>query len=571
MRQIIDRYVKPLYGRVATGLSIKLLGSASELMLPYILAYIIDTVIPAKNNTALYQWGLIMFALSLASVVFNITANRMSSKIGSDATYELRNELFQKVVDLSCSQMNDLSKPSVITRLTTDTYNIHQMIVRTQRIGVRAPILLIGGIVITMTLDAVLACILLIMIPVIIMLVVFITKKSIPMYTRLQQSIDRSVRIIREDISGIRVIKALSKTEYEQERFYSVNEEIAQREIGVKKMMASIEPVSNLLMNVGLLAVLALGAYLVNRGNSEIGKILAFMTYFTIILNALRSITRIFDIISRATASGERITAIFNTETEIACEAGGTGDKKYAIEFRDVTFSYGGEPVLSRLSFAVEKGKTLGIVGETGSGKSTIVDLLLRFYEADSGDIFVDGKNIKSIKPEILREKFGVVFQSEVLFNDSVRRNIKLHRDISDEQILAAVHASAAENFIGTDSSALDKRLDIKGANLSGGQKQRILIARALAGKPEILILDDASSALDYKTDAYIRKQIKERLVNTSTVIIAQRISSVKSADCILVLENGAIIGNGRHAELLRECAVYKEIWSSQMGDAYGA
>ena len=336
-------------------------------------------------------------------------------------------------------------------------------------------------------------------------------------------------------------------------------------------MMASIEPASNLLMNVGLLAVLVLGAYLVNRGNSEIGKILAFMTYFTIILNALRSITRIFDIISRAAASGERITAILNAETEIPCKAGEIGNDQYAIEFRDVTFSYGGEPVLSGLSFAIEKGKTLGIIGETGSGKSTIVDLLLRFYESDSGDIFVDGKNIKSIKPEKLREKFGVVFQSEVLFNDSIRRNIKLHRDISDEQIFSAVHASAADNFIGTDSSALDKRLDIKGANLSGGQKQRILISRALAGKPEILILDDASSALDYKTDAYIRKQIKERLINTTTVIIAQRISSVKSADSILVLENGAIIGIGRHDELLQECAVYKEIWSSQMGDAYGA
>ncbi len=570
MKQIVTRYVKPLYGRVAIGLSFKLLGSASELMLPYILAYIIDTVIPAQEKAALYKWGLLMLALSLAGVAFNIIANRMSSKVGSAATYALRNDLFEKAAGLSCAQLNGLTKPSVITRLTTDTYNIHQMLVRIQRLGVRAPILLIGGLIITMTLDAALAGILLATIPLIAVLIFFITRKSIPMYTRLQQVLDKSVRIIREDISGIRVIKALSKTDYEKERFYAVNEEIAGREISVKKTMAAIEPASNLLMNIGLLAVLALGAVLVNRGDSEIGKILAFMTYFTIILQALRSVTRIFDLLSRAAASSERISAVLNTDTEIAYGSGGRRSDDNAVTFKDVSFSYGGEPVLSGLSFSIKKGQTLGIIGETGSGKSTIVELLLRFCEADSGDILIDGVGIKSIEIGKLRGKFGVVFQNETLFEDTIRQNVGLCRDLSDAQLQSALHDAAADDFVGLDADALDGRLNIKGANLSGGQKQRILIARALAGRPEFLILDDASSALDYKTDAFIRGRLRERYGGVTTVIIAQRISAVKSADSILVLENGTGIGFGTHDELLAGCPTYREIWSSQMGDAYG-
>jgi ATP-binding cassette subfamily B protein len=574
MKYILVTYLKPLWAHITAGLIIKLLASVAELFLPFVLAYIIDTVIPAKDQAAVYVWGAVMLVLSFAGLLFNVIANRHAAKLGSDATEKMRGDLFVKSLQLSCAQMNELTKPSVMTRLTTDTYNIHQMIVRIQRLGVRAPILFVGSLVLTMTLDFRLAAVLLATIPFISAIIWFVTKKSIPMYAHLQNALDKAVRMIREDIAGIRVIKALSKTDVENDRFGTVNEEITGREIAVNKTLAFLEPAANLLLNFGLAAVVAVGASLVNRDLSEIGKIVAFTTYFTLIMQALMSITRIFDLVSRAVASAARITDVLTTDTGLTYEnADAPSQDPYSIEFKDVSFSYNdGEYVLKDITFRLRKGETLGIIGETGSGKSTLVNLLLRFYDAEVGAIYLDGESIKAIPMEALRAKFGVVLQNEPLFEESVRHNIVLGRPVTPEQLRCAVGSSGTAEFIGSleesgsAQDALEKKLDIKGANLSGGQKQRVLIARALAARPEILILDDSSSALDYKTDAFVRKKLKENYGDVTTIIIAQRISSIRSADNILVLENGSIIGTGTHDDLMASCTAYQEIWQSQMG-----
>jgi ATP-binding cassette subfamily B protein len=577
MKYILATYLKPLWARVTAGLIIKLLASVAELFLPFVLAYIIDSVIPRRDQTAVFLWGAVMLVLSFAGLVFNVVANRHAAKIGSDATEKMRGDLFVKSLQLSCAQMSGFTKPSVMTRLTTDTYNIHQMIVRMQRLGVRAPILFVGSLVLTMTLDLRLAGVLIATIPFISAIIWFVTKKSIPMYAQLQTALDKAVRMIREAIAGIRVIKALSKTDVEKDRFGRVNEDITGREIAVNKTLAFLEPAANLLLNFGLAAVVTVGAYLVNRSLSEIGKIVAFTTYFTLIMQALMSITRIFDLMSRAVASAGRITDILKTDTSIAYLDPVPGDspplqEPYAVEFKNVSFSYdGGENTLKDISFVLRKGETLGIIGETGSGKSTLINLLLRFYDVSEGGIYLDGYSLNAIPIQTLRSKFGVVLQNEPLFEDSIRHNIVLNRPVSPDRLRCAVTASGTAEFIIDESEgaeeALEKKLNIKGANLSGGQKQRVLIARALAARPEILVLDDSSSALDYKTDAFVRKQLKENYDDVTTIIIAQRISAIRAADRILVLENGSVIGAGTHETLMQSCAAYQEIWQSQMGD----
>jgi ATP-binding cassette subfamily B protein len=448
MKYILLTYLKPLAGRITGGFVIKLLASVSELFLPFVLAYIIDNVIPARDHRAIALWGAVMVVLAVAGLLFNIIANRLAAKIGSDATEAMRNDLFAKTLRLSSAQMSDFTKPSVMTRLSSDTYNVHQMIVRMQRLGVRAPILLIGSLIITAALDIRLAGVLLCTIPFIAAVIYFVTKKSIPMYGQLQSALDKAIRIVREDISGIRVIKALSKTDVEQERFGAVNDEMTGREIAVNKTLGVLEPAANLFLNIGLAAVVVVGAYCVNAGVTEIGKILAFMTYFTLIMQALMTVTKIFDLLSRAFASAGRISEVLTTDTDEIFAPSQAVDSAYALEFNHVTFSYGGgEPALNDISFRVKKGKTLGIIGETGSGKSTLVSLLLRFYDADSGEINIGGVNIKSLPIKDLRAKFGVVFQTEPLFEDSIRQNILLGRGVPAGDLRTAVASSGAEEL----------------------------------------------------------------------------------------------------------------------------
>ncbi|WP_373263830.1 ABC transporter ATP-binding protein [Hungatella hathewayi] len=572
MKKIFVHYLKPYYLRMAMGFLIKFTGTIMDLLLPWTLAYMIDTVIPDNQRSEILLWGFFMVVCSVLAAIFNILANRLASRVSSDAIYTIRADLFEKVMLLSNRQTDQITRPSLISRLTSDTYNVHQMLGRMQRLGVRAPILLVGGIAMTMALDPVLSCVLMATMPLLAIVVVLVSRKSIPMFAALQDSTDRFVRLVREDIAGIRVIKALSKEDYERGRFDAVNKEVVDRERKATVTTAITNPVMNIFLNMGLVAVIIVGAYRVDHGTSEVGKILAFMTYFTIILNALMSVSRMFIILSKASASAERINRVLEAENDLALskiESEDELDLKADIplvEFDHVSFSYNkGENNIEDISFSLKRGETLGIIGATGSGKSTVVNLLMRFHDVGSGAVRIGGKDIRAMNIKTLRRKFGTVFQNDIIFEDTILENIRMGRPLTVEQVLeAAVYARASE-FV-KEKGGLSQELDIRGANLSGGQKQRILIARALAAHPEILVLDDSSSALDYKTDAALRKELREHFSDTTCVVIAQRISSVMGADHIMVLEEGKMTGFGTHKELMESCEIYREIGSSQMG-----
>ena len=567
MKKVFTYYLRPHYVRMAGGLIIKFIGTIMDLFIPYILAHIIDEVIPTRDTGKIILWGGVMLVCALFAVSFNIIANQKAARVARDTTEKVRHELFSKIMYLSNKQTDYYTKPSLISRLTSDTYNLHQMIGMMQRLGVRAPILLIGGIIITLSLDRALACVLIAVIPFIGVLMICISMKSIPMYLKLQESIDKMVRMVREDSAGIRVIKALSKGDYEKQKFADINGEVVNKEKKAGITMAIMNPAVNLLLNAGLVLVIVVGAFRVNYGLTRVGKILAFTTYFTIISQAMMAISRMFIIVSKANASAKRIVEIVDCKEDLLCETLSKYEAEDYIVFDNVSFSYNKvEDNLTNISFSIKKGETLGIIGSTGSGKTTLIQLLMRFYDVDKGGIYIGGENVKSIHAERLRRLFGVAFQNDTIFEDSIFENIRLGRDITDDEIREAVFYAQAKEFVEQKTEETEGQLNIRGANLSGGQKQRVLIARALAAHPDILILDDSSSALDYKTDASLRREIRENFEDTTLIIIAQRISSIMSADHILVLEDGHAIGYGTHDELIRACETYREISNSQLG-----
>ncbi|MCH5273653.1 MAG: ABC transporter ATP-binding protein [Lachnospiraceae bacterium] len=575
--KLIVRYCKPYAGRMLYGFLIKIVGTFADLGLPWVLSYILDEVVPLGKIRPVIYWGAFMLFLAFAARYCNIWANRKASLVAQDVTRAVRHDLFVKTMELSGGQTDRLHIPSLVSRMTSDTYNIHQMVGMMQRLGVRAPMILLGGIVITLTMEPVLTLVLIILLPILGALIFYISKKGIPLYKRVQETMDSMVRIMRENISGIRVIKALSKTEYEKERFAGANKEMVKRELHAGHIMALSGPVMSLLLNIGLTLVVVVGAYRVNSGASEPGKIVAFLSYFTMILNAVIMINRIFVVASKATASAGRIEEVLSSPKEllpVRMQEFERQEKNVPhIEFRNVSFGYHAESgekekyCIQNISFSLHHGESLGVIGATGSGKTTLLNLLMRFYDVTEGQILIDGKDIREMPLTELRSRFGVVFQNDVVFADTLQENISFGRQINDDEAAVAAEYALAAGFIREKEDGFLHKAAIKGADLSGGQRQRLLVARALAGTPEILLLDDSSSALDYRTDADIRKNIREHYRDTTTVLVAQRASSVMQMTNILVLEDGGCIGYGTHEELMEQCAVYREIAELQMGD----
>lgn len=569
MRMIFD-YIKPYKWRLSLGIFFKFFGTILELMLPWILSYLVDTVILTEDINQILLWGVIMLVSSGFALLFNVIANRMAAKVSMMTTRRIRNDLFRKIMYTSSKQVDDITMPSLISRVTSDTYNVHQFVGMIQRMGIRAPILFFGGILITMTLDPMLTLMMCSVMPFVFAIVIFRAKTGMPMFRKLHGLNDRLVEVLREDIAGIRVIKALSKVDVEKERFAEANENYESYARKAMLRMAILRPSMDFLLNCGIILVILMGATRVFNGVTLPGKIIAFLIYVTQIVHAIMFVGRMISMYSRTSASGNRIDEILKLSEDIQVYS----EDEYpsintdaVVVFDDVSFSYNKKiDNLSNVSFKLKKGETLGILGATGSGKTTLAQLLLRLYDVDSGAIYIDGKDVRTYEKQELRRKFGVVWQNDFIMTDTLEQNMTFGRDVNMQELNTAIDTAQAREFV--DDKGLDMPVKKAGANLSGGQKQRTLITRSLASAPEVLILDDASSALDYKTDAAFRKSFSENYKDTTNIIITQRISSIKHAEHVLVLDEGNVVAYGKMDDLLETCDIVKEIRESQMGVA---
>lgn len=561
--------LKPFKKRMALSMSIKFLATSLELLLPFILTHILDNVIETLNIKRVIFYGVIMIICAVGACIGHVWANRVQASVSRDFSKNMRTILFEKTLYLSARDTDKFTIPSLESRITSDTYHVHHFVGVIQRLGVRAPILLIGGLIMSFIMDPILALAMVATLPFICITVIFLSKKGIPLYSKVQSSVDNMVRVVREDAQGVRVIKALSKGEYENNRYDKVNKALAKSERKASMVTGIVNPLMTLLMNLGIVAVIGLSAYRVAAGHTSTATVIAFVEYFTMVSNAMISLSRMFVMYGRCAASAKRIEQVVTNPNDFFVSDNDDVKDDYHISFNDVNFSYFGKTNnLENINIKLKKGQSLGIIGATGSGKSTLIKLLMRFYEADSGSIRINGKDISSYTREELTKMFGVALQNDFHFAGTIEDNIRFDRDIPLERIVWASKVAQAHDFITEKEDGYQHILTQKGTNLSGGQKQRLLIARAIADNPEILILDDSSSALDYKTDATLRQALKENLKDTTVITVAQRVSSIKDCDHIIVIEHGKIIGQGKHEQLLNSCVEYREISDSQMGGA---
>ena len=566
--------MRPQKKLISINIIVKVLATLAEVVLPVILAYIVDDLAPSKNIKAVYYWGGLMIVLSLLAWVLNITANRMASKASSVAIQNIRQDLFERSMHLSAKQIDKIGISSLESRLTSDTYVIHRFLGATLRMGLRSLMLFFGGVVFSVYLSPRLSLVLIFLIVPLVFVIRYIFSKAMPLFRKVQRSVDNMVQIIRESIRGIKVAKALDKVDYEKERYFDASKTVSQSEIKAVDQMAMMGPIVNTILYGGLTIVMIWGSRLINNGVLQVGVIIAFTSYFIQITNSLMMMNRMVNMYNRSLASTQRISEVIDMpidenqiiEEEIDLPA--SNPLVPEIEFKEVSFSYlGVTNDIDKVSFKLYPGDTLGIMGATGSGKSTIVRLLLRQYDVDQGEILVRGVNIKKLSHKQLNRLFGSVFQNDFLYRGSIRENVDFGRDIEDQELLtAASHAQALE-FLKSKEGGLDFELASKGVNLSGGQKQRLLLTRAFASDPDILILDDSSSALDFRTDSKLRKALQDYYKDTTSIIVAQRVSSVLHAKQIMFLDEGKIQAIGSHEELLEQSDAYREIASMQMGN----
>lgn len=562
----IGRYLKPYVTRMCLQLLVKLGGTVVELFLPSMLSIILDEYVPAGNMRGVWLTGGMMVLCALLAWLGNVCANRMSTNISRRFTLNLRRDLFRRVTDLSAAQRDVVTDASLVSRLTSDTYNVHNMVDRMQRLGVRAPILLLGGIMVSLSLEPVLTLVLICTLPLLAATIIISSKKGVPLFTRVQEGQDSMVRKIQENMAGSRVIRALSRTEYEQQDFAHVNEELAERQRTADLTMAAVSPIVNFILNAGLAFVVWEGAWRVHTGATLPGTIIAFLSYFTIILNSLLMISRLFVMYSKGSASARRIEEILAMSEDLPRQDAPAQSTENHVEFRNVRFSYNKTTNnVQNITFSLRHGETLGIIGPTGSGKSTLLKLLLRQYDPDGGEILLDGRPLASLTPTELYSRVGVVFQNDFLMADSIRENIRFGRDVAEEAMFSAVDCAQA-GFVHQKDGGMDFMLNVKGRNLSGGQQQRVLIARSLAADPRLLLLDDCSSALDFRTDRALRHALRDRHGEATTILIAQRVSAVMAADHILVMDQGRIIAQGKHDDLLHTCPMYRQLCQLQLG-----
>lgn len=571
---MLNKYVYPKKKNIILTLIIKMISTIFGVLIPTILAYIIDDIVPKGDRNGVIIFGSLMIIVALLEWFLGIKSNRMAAKISSDSIQEIRKDLFDRSIRLSARQIDKLGVSSIESRLTSDTYTVHNFLGTALRMGSRSIMLFLGGVIFCVILSPRLSLILLFIILPIFTIIRVIFNKTQPLWRKLQKRYDAMVQVIRESIRGIKVSKALNRIDDEKEKFFNSSDAARQTSIKVTDTMAMTSPLVNIVLYCGLALVILYGGKLVEVNQLKVGTIIAFMSYFMQITHSLFMLNWMFNIYSRAMTSIKRIEEIIfmpiddNQIVENPIELPECNNGVPEIEFKNVSFAYeDNNYALQNISFKIYRGESLGIMGATGSGKSTIIRLLLRQYDVNSGEILVRGVNIKNIKHSQLNNLFGSVFQKDFLFKGSIKANIDFGRNLNNMQLEEAILNAQAREFIDAKDDRLDHALASKGVNLSGGQQQRVLLSRAFASNPEILILDDSSSALDFKTDSKLRQAIDENFSKSTSIIVAQRISSVISCDEIMFLENGKILSKGNHEYMLEYCVPYKEIADMQIGE----
>lgn len=543
-----------------------------DLLQPTIMSKIIDRGVAGGKMDYVLSYGGLMLLVTAIGAVGAVVRNIVSSNVSQSFGADLRSDLYKKVQSFSFENIDKLQTASLITRLTNDVTQVQGFVHGTMRIFVKAPIVCIGSLIMAYVLNPKMAIILLIVVPVVGLIIYLSMKTGYPYFVKVQKALDKVNSVMREYLSGVRVVKAFNRFNYETERFNETNDLLASQNIKAMRVMAMFNPFITFTVNMGIVVVLWLGGLRVSQGQIKVGQIIAFTNYMTQILFSLMMISNVFMMFIRARASAERIGEVFLEEDNLifAGNIMEPSEIRGRVDFENVSFSYNrnsGEPVLRNINLSFLKGETVGVIGSTGSGKSTLVSLIPRFYDCDFGRVLVDGIDVKQYTLNSLREKIALVPQKSILFTGSLIENIKWGKeDASEDEVIEAAKVSEAHSFIQTMPEGYNTQLGQGGVNLSGGQKQRVSIARALIKKPEILILDDSTSAVDVTTEAKIREALKDYSKNLTTIIIAQRITSVMGADKIVVLDNGSVAGLGTHEKLMEDCKVYQDIFRSQIG-----
>lgn len=563
------KYLKDYKKETVLGPLFKLLEASFELLVPLVMAAIIDTGIAGKDKGYIVKMCLVMVALGIIGLVCSITAQYFAAKAAVGFATKLRHAMFSHIQGLSFSEIDDVGTSTMITRMTSDINQVQSGVNMTLRLFLRSPFIVFGAMIMAFTIDVKAALVFVVIIPLLSVVVFLIMALSIPLYRKVQSQLDKVLGITRENLTGIRVIRAFNKEGEETEKFHASHSELTSLQMFVGRITALMNPVTYIIINAGILVLIYTGAVRVDNGFITQGQVVALVNYMSQILVELIKLANLIITITKSLACANRITNLMNIESSmentanLQREAAG----EYAVEFDNVSLKYHteGEEALSNISFKVKKGETVGIIGGTGSGKSSVVNMIPRFYDAQSGEVRVNGINVKEQDITELRQKVGIVLQKAVLFKGTIRENLKWgNPDATDEELEIALEVSQSKEFVGNKEGRLDSRVSQGGKNLSGGQRQRLTIARALVKNPEILILDDSASALDYATDAKLRKSIKGLKSNPTVFIVSQRTSSIRSADKIVVLDDGSIAGIGTHDELLKTCSIYKEINDSQ-------
>ncbi len=566
--------LRPYYGGIGLVLLLVFLQTMSELFLPTLMADIVDTGIAAGNTAYIVRIGLYMLLFAAGGMLCSIAASYFSAKIAIGFGRDLRSRVFSHVENFSLQEFDRIGTASLITRTTNDITQLQQVLTMMLRMMVMAPLMMLGGLIMAISKDAELSLIFVVVIPLLGFAIFSIARKGMPLFKALQSKLDRLNMVMRENLTGLRVIRAFNRDTYESKRFDGASRDLADTAISVNKLMALMMPVMMLVLNFSIIAIIGFGSVRISYGDMQVGDLMAFIQYATQILFSFLMLSVIFVMVPRASASATRINEVLQMKPEIEDPEKPVTttlqERRGSVIFDNVTFRYPGaeQPALEQISFQAKSGEVTAIIGGTGSGKSTLVNLIPRFYDVESGQILVDGIDIRERDQASLRAKIGYVPQKALLFTGTIAENIRYgYEQATDEEMKHAATIAQASEFISEMKEGYNSVIAQGGSNVSGGQKQRLSIARALVRKPELYIFDDSFSALDFKTDSRLRAALKEETTDAAVLMIAQRVSTVMDADQIIVLEDGKIVGRGTHRELLESSEVYREIVSSQLSE----